>query len=195
MAAHPEVRCDRPRHRRQQPAALLAHARGLVEAPLAAPAHQLGARLAAAIEAAFGNEEPLDILGFSMGGVIARTWIQRMGGHARTRRFISLGSPQQGTLTAQPWPRQLLAGIADLNGDGQYDFVIKQPGDNIDPYRLYWTPSPDTYKIEAYLHDGRARTLEEAILWHDGEGRAARDAFRTMPAADRAALVAFLRSL
>ena len=48
---------------------------------------------------------------------------------------------------------------------------------------------------EAYLHDGRARTLEEAILWHDGEGRAARDAFRTMPAADRAALVAFLRSL
>ena len=38
----------------------------------------------------------------------------RLGGHARTRRFISLGSPQQGTLTAQPWPRKLLAGIADL---------------------------------------------------------------------------------
>lgn len=71
-------------------------------------------RLAAAIEAAFGTAEPLDILGFSMGGVIARTWIQRMGGHARTRRFISVGSPQQGTLTAQPWPRRPLAGIADL---------------------------------------------------------------------------------
>jgi len=71
-------------------------------------------RLARQIETAFGSREPIDILGFSMGGVIARTWIQLMGGHARTRRFLSLGSPQQGTLVAQPWPRILLAGIADL---------------------------------------------------------------------------------
>ena len=48
---------------------------------------------------------------------------------------------------------------------------------------------------EAFLHDGRARNLEEAILWHDGEAVAAREAFRTMPAADRAALIRFLRSL
>jgi len=48
---------------------------------------------------------------------------------------------------------------------------------------------------EAYLHDGRARTLAEAILWHGGEGESARNAFRAMPAADRAALVRFLKSL
>ena len=48
---------------------------------------------------------------------------------------------------------------------------------------------------EFYLHDGRARTIEEAVLWHGGEGEAAKEAFRTMPAADRAALVAFLQSL
>ncbi len=48
---------------------------------------------------------------------------------------------------------------------------------------------------EAYLHDGRARTLEEAILWHGGEGEAAKEAFRNAPAADRAALIKFLRSL
>ena len=48
---------------------------------------------------------------------------------------------------------------------------------------------------EAYLHDGRARTLEEAILWHGGEAEAAKEAFRTAPSADRAALVKFLRSL
>jgi CxxC motif-containing protein (DUF1111 family) len=46
-----------------------------------------------------------------------------------------------------------------------------------------------------YLHDGRARNLAEAILWHGGEAEAARQRFRTMPAADRAALLAFLRSL
>ena len=46
-----------------------------------------------------------------------------------------------------------------------------------------------------YLHDGRARTLAEAILWHGGEAEAAREAFRGMSAAEREALLAFLRSL
>lgn len=48
---------------------------------------------------------------------------------------------------------------------------------------------------EAYLHDGRARTLEEAILWHGGEAEASREAFRTLPANDREAIVKFLKSL
>lgn len=46
-----------------------------------------------------------------------------------------------------------------------------------------------------YLHDGRARNLAEAILWHGGEAAASQEAFRQMDAADRAALVEFLRSL
>ncbi len=79
-----------------------------------APIQTSAQRLAGHIEAAFGSSEPIDILGFSMGGVIARTWIQQLGGHLRTRRFLSLGSPQRGTLVAQPWPRLPLAGIADL---------------------------------------------------------------------------------
>jgi len=45
------------------------------------------------------------------------------------------------------------------------------------------------------LHDGRARTPEEAILWHGGEASGARDAFRRLDATDRAALLAFLESL
>jgi CxxC motif-containing protein (DUF1111 family) len=48
---------------------------------------------------------------------------------------------------------------------------------------------------EAYLHDGRARSLEEAILWHGGEGESAKENFRTMSASDRAALIKFLKSL
>ncbi|MFO1069954.1 MAG: di-heme oxidoredictase family protein [Geminicoccaceae bacterium] len=45
------------------------------------------------------------------------------------------------------------------------------------------------------LHDGRARSVAEAILWHGGEGEAARERFRSMEAADRAALLAFVSSL
>lgn len=46
-----------------------------------------------------------------------------------------------------------------------------------------------------YLHDGRARSLEEAILWHGGEADASKEAFQQMNADDRAALIQFLRSL
>lgn len=53
------------------------------------------------------------------------------------------------------------AGIADLDGDGAYDFVIKQPNGNVDPYIHYWKPSPETFKLEAYLASGK-------FLWrHD----------------------------
>lgn len=48
---------------------------------------------------------------------------------------------------------------------------------------------------EAYLHDGRARTLEEAILWHGGEASASKEVFRNLSASDRAALIQFLKSL
>ncbi|MEW5422206.1 di-heme oxidoredictase family protein [Amorphus sp. 3PC139-8] len=46
-----------------------------------------------------------------------------------------------------------------------------------------------------FLHDGRARNLTEAILWHGGEAEPARDAFAAMPPDDRAALIRFLESL
>jgi CxxC motif-containing protein (DUF1111 family) len=46
-----------------------------------------------------------------------------------------------------------------------------------------------------FLHDGRARTLLEAVLWHGGEAQSARDTVVTMPKADRDALIRFLESL
>ncbi len=44
--------------------------------------------------------------------------------------------------------------LGDLDGDSRLDFVIKQPGASIDPGAGYWRRSSDTYKIEAYRHDG-----------------------------------------
>ncbi|WP_423842074.1 di-heme oxidoreductase family protein [Acanthopleuribacter pedis] len=45
------------------------------------------------------------------------------------------------------------------------------------------------------LHDGRARGVAEAVLWHGGEAAAARERFRAMSATERANLVAFVKSL
>lgn len=46
-----------------------------------------------------------------------------------------------------------------------------------------------------FLHDGRARSLLEAILWHGGEAQSQRDSVVDMPPADRQALIKFLESL
>ncbi len=48
---------------------------------------------------------------------------------------------------------------------------------------------------ESYLHDGRAGSLEAAILWHGGEGAPARDAYQTLEASERRRLIQFLESL
>jgi CxxC motif-containing protein (DUF1111 family) len=46
-----------------------------------------------------------------------------------------------------------------------------------------------------FLHDGRATTPEQAIYFHGGEASRSRDLFRALPAGDRAAVVAFLKTL
>ncbi|KAI1696912.1 di-heme oxidoreductase, putative peroxidase domain-containing protein [Ditylenchus destructor] len=46
-----------------------------------------------------------------------------------------------------------------------------------------------------YLHDGRARTLTEAILWHGGEAEKSRQRFEQLSKMDRDALLAWLKSL
>ncbi len=50
-------------------------------------------------------------------------------------------------------------------------------------------------KPARYLHDGRARTLMEAILWHGGEAQAAKQRVLQLSATDRNRLIAFLQSL
>jgi len=76
--------------------------------------HRLGAtrmgplaeRLGEAIEAAFGTSEPIDLLGFSMGGVIGRTWIRSWEGTGGHAAFSLWPAPSR----ARPWPRSVRPG-------------------------------------------------------------------------------------
>ena len=81
----------------------------------------------------YGNEREIDILGFSMGGIIARYWIKKFNGFRKTKRFISIGSPHNGTLTAQLVPKNFLEGISEMKINSsllkelsEYDYLLKK---------------------------------------------------------------------
>lgn len=78
---------------------------------------------------------------------------------------------------------------------------LADPGDA--PDAAEWRTAPlwgvgyaETHMPErGFLHDGRARDVEEAVLWHGGEAAASRDAFSALDARDRALLLAYVRAL
>ncbi len=62
--------------------------------------NKLAQQVANYIAATFEPEQPLDIVGFSMGGLVSRYYIQRLGGIDRVQRLITISSPHKGTLIA-----------------------------------------------------------------------------------------------
>jgi triacylglycerol lipase len=65
-----------------------------------APIETLARQVEAFVEARIPAGAPLDLVGFSMGGVVSRYYLQRLGGIERVRRFVTISSPHHGTLTA-----------------------------------------------------------------------------------------------
>ncbi|MEJ8570944.1 di-heme oxidoredictase family protein [Microbaculum marinum] len=81
-------------------------------------------------------------------------------------------------------------GLADHRPEGDAD------GSEWRTQPLWGIGLTGTVNEEAtFLHDGRARTILEAILWHGGEAQAARDRVVAMQPAERANLIRFLESL
>ncbi len=81
----------------------------------------------------YGIEKELDILGFSMGGIIGRYWIKKMNGYKRTRRFITVGSPHKGTLASQLVPKYPFSGISEMKINSlllrdlsKYDYLLSE---------------------------------------------------------------------
>jgi CxxC motif-containing protein (DUF1111 family) len=97
-------------------------------------------------------------------------------------------------VTIHPYTDLLLHDVGDDLSDGRRDF--EAAGEEWRTPPLWGLGLTMLVAPEAtFLHDGRARTVAEAILWHGGEARAAREAFRRAEKRDRDALVAFLATL
>jgi CxxC motif-containing protein (DUF1111 family) len=96
--------------------------------------------------------------------------------------------------TIHPYTDLLLHDVGDLLTDARRDFTAEGVEWRTPPLwglGLVQRVSPDA----TFLHDGRARSVAEAILWHGGEAMAAREAFRLAPRDQRDALIGFLQTL
>jgi triacylglycerol lipase len=85
---------------------------------------ELAQQLNLFIQTSFATDGPIDIVGFSMGGLVARYYIQRLGGIHRTGKFVTIGTPHRGTwmafLRSHPGVRNMRPGslfLEDLNRD------------------------------------------------------------------------------
>ena len=111
---------------------------------------------------------------------------------------FSLGglAPPMGLLgqTIYPFTDMLLHDMGDGLADGRRDFLASGVEWKTRPLwglGLTKTVNPGA----GYLHDGRANTLEEAILWHGGEAQASQTQFRNLNRQQREQLIDFLMSL
>lgn len=102
--------------------------------------------------------------------------------------------PELAGQTFHPFTDLLLHDMGEGLADGRPDYLASGSEWRTPPLwgvGLTKTVSGHTY----FLHDGRARDLSEAILWHGGEGEKAKENFRTAPAKLRKDLLAFLESI
>jgi CxxC motif-containing protein (DUF1111 family) len=112
-------------------------------------------------------------------------------------KFVTGSSADQPHLSAQLiWPytdlllHDMGEGLADDRPEGQAD---GREWRTAPLWGIGLTQIVNGHTL--FLHDGRARGIEEAIMWHGGEAQAARDAFAALPEADREKLIAFVNSL
>jgi triacylglycerol lipase len=77
----------------------------------------LASQIAVYITDTFPLEQPIDIIGFSMGGLITRYYLQRLQGTQQVQRYINISAPNRGTTVAYSLP---LPGIVQMRPDSKF---------------------------------------------------------------------------
>jgi triacylglycerol lipase len=98
----------------------------------------LAAKLHAYIDRHLGSDVELALVGFSMGCIVSRHYLQMGDGVRRTKAFFAISGPHEGTLTAYLYPGQ---GAKDLRPGSKLLQRLKQTEDRLGTLSLftYWT--------------------------------------------------------
>lgn len=90
------------------------HAPSLTRADGRASLSELAEQIHAVVESRVPAGEQCLLVGFSMGGIVARHYLQSLGGKDRVERFVAIGSPHSGSIMAFGMPRRYFPGCADM---------------------------------------------------------------------------------
>jgi len=106
-----------------------------------APLEQLAEQVAREVEqiCASRSESRLDLVGFSMGALIARYYLQRLGGKERVRRFVSISGPHAGTWTAYALP---FAGVRQMRPSSPWLRSLQRDPDPFGPVQVHCVYTP-----------------------------------------------------
>ncbi|MEN9845079.1 MAG: hypothetical protein RIS36_226 [Pseudomonadota bacterium] len=128
-----------------------------------------------------------------------RTLFSQFGCHSCHTPTLTTGSGSHPALSQQtihPFTDLLLHDMGEGLADHRPDFTATGSEWRTTPlWGIGLTEQVLNGRAATYLHDGRARSLEEAILWHGGEASGAQSRFKESAAVERGALITFLRSL
>jgi triacylglycerol lipase len=99
----------------------------------------LAQQVADLVERIFPPAQPIDLIGFSMGGLVSRYYLQRLGGIDRVQRFISISAPHNGTVAAYFTTR---AGCVQMRPNHQFIQDLNSDVDLLDRIAVtsIWTP-------------------------------------------------------
>ena len=78
---------------------------------------KLAIRLKQDIDKKFGPDEPISVVGFSMGGIVSREYLQHLGGAKRCEQLITVSSPHHGTELAWLYPTR---GVEQMRPGSQF---------------------------------------------------------------------------
>jgi triacylglycerol lipase len=99
----------------------------------------LAQQIADLVDRTFTPHQQIDLIGFSMGGLVSRYYIQRLGGIDRVQRLITISSPHQGTLAAYFSQRP---GCVQMRPDHEFTIDLNRDLDCLQrlDFTSLWTP-------------------------------------------------------
>jgi CxxC motif-containing protein (DUF1111 family) len=130
--------------------------------------------------------------------IAGKALFQKIGCDSCHRVTVKTGTsdaPELENQTIHPFTDLLLHNMGKELADNRTEFSARPSEWRTTPlWGLGFASTISNVRIK-YLHDGRARTITEAILWHNGEAKKSRMNFMTLTKEERSQLIAFLKSL
>ena len=126
---------------------------------------QMARQLANFIDTGFSGT-PVDLVGFSMGGIVARAYVQMLGGHEKVHKLVTISAPHHGTALARLLKRPVAMEMRPGSGFLETLNSGTQILEKMD-FTSLWTPYDLVILPASSSVMDCAKNIQVAVPWHD----------------------------